>query len=168
MKKSIVAVVLTFLLCFSCGPKDNDERYMEIDNLDLKRELAFYVDSLDSVHKGVDYVIRVYCRDVNDTLKRYTIFDEIDYNLWKKCSYNYKSRVNGKDILFVMWTVDPNQSLNLLPVFKLDDESFVKDAERCFPKIYKKYGLKDYRYPEIIYEPELIHLTFSKDKLIGK
>lgn len=46
---------------------------MEIDNQDLKRELAFYVDSLDSIHKGEDYVIRVYCRDISNILKLYNI-----------------------------------------------------------------------------------------------
>ena len=51
---------------------------MEIDNIELKKELAFYVDSFNAAHKGEDFVIRVYCRDINDTLKRYTISDEID------------------------------------------------------------------------------------------
>lgn len=158
------------LLCFSCKNENNKEtdRYMEIDNQDLKRELAFYVDSLDSIHKGEDYVIRVYCRDINNTLKRYTISDEIDYDLWDRCPYNFKSKVHGKDILFVMWTVNPRQSLAMSPVFKLDDESFAKEAKKYFPKIYKKYGLKDFRYPQVIYEPDLIYLTFLRNKLIGK
>lgn len=157
------------LLLFSCN-NDNDktERYMEIDNQDLKNELTFYVDSLDSIHKGEDYVIRVYCRDISNTLKRYTISDEIDYDLWDRCPYNFKSRVHGKDILFVMWTVDPGQPLAVSPVFKLDDRNLAKEAKKYFPKIYKKYGLKDSRYPQAIYEPDLIYLTFLRNKLIGK
>lgn len=67
-----VFIMQICFLCFSCNYKNN-ERYMEIDNQDLKRELAFYVDSLDSIHKGEDYVIRVYCRDISNILKLYNI-----------------------------------------------------------------------------------------------
>lgn len=141
---------------------------MEIDNQDLKRELAFYVDSLDSIHKGEDYVIRVYCRDISNILKRYTISDEIDYYLWNNCPYNFKSKIKDKDILFVMWAPDPKQSLSMFPIFKLDSASVAKETKKYFPKIYKKYGLIDYRNPEILYEPPLIYLTFLRNKLIGK
>ena len=170
MYKVIFFLISITLICLSCnneGYKETD-RYMEIDNQDLKKELAFYVDSLDSIHKGEDYVIRVYCRDISNILKRYTISDEIDYDSWNRCPYNFKSKVHGKDILFVMWTANPRQSLAMSPVFKLDDKSFGKEVKKYFPKIYKKYGLKDSRYPQIIYEPDLIYLTFLGNKLIGK
>ncbi|MCR4773926.1 MAG: hypothetical protein K5854_06155 [Prevotella sp.] len=141
---------------------------MEIDNRELKKELAFYADSFMSVHKNEDFVIRVYSRNINDTLQRYTISDEIDYNMRNGCPYNFKSRIKDMDILFVMWNADPNQSLAVIPIFKLDSAGVAEEARRYFPKIYKKYGMKDYRNLVIIYEPELIHLTFLRNKLIGK
>lgn len=159
MKYSLLYVISTLVICLSCD-RNNDERYMEIDNSELKNELAFYADSLDSIHKGEDYVIRVYCRDINDSIKRYTISDEVDYLGWNNCPYNFKCKVKDKDILFVMWNLNPKQLLSMFPIFKLNDKDF--------PKIYKKYGLKDYRNPWLIYEPELIHLTFLREKLIGK
>ena len=167
MKYSLLYVISTLVICLSCD-RNNVERYMEIDNSELKNELVFYVDSLDSIHKGEDYVIRVYCRDINDSIKRYTISDEVDYLGWNNCPYNFKCKVKDKDILFVMWNSNPKQSLSVFPIFKLNDKDFAKEANKYFPKIYKKYGLKDYRNPWVIYEPELIHLTFLREKLIGK
>ena len=166
MYKYLLFFLITNSLFFSC--KNGNEGYVLITNHELKEQLAFYVDSLNDVHKGEEYVIRVYYRNVNDSVTRYTISDEIDYNIWYECAYNFKSKIKEKDILFVMYSATPMSLQSKTPFFKFDEKRFAEEAKKYFPKIYQKYGLTTYRTSEIIYEPELIHLTFLRDKLIGK
>lgn len=140
---------------------------MLIDNSELKKEIAFYVDSLDTVHKNEDYVIRVYCKDINDSIQRYCLTDEIDYDLWNKCPYHFRAKVHNKDILFVMSAGYPSLAI-YNPYFKMNDEDYSKIVQKYFPKIYRKYGLTTFRYPQITYEPDLIFLTFLRGRLISK
>lgn len=165
--KTLILTLSASFLCFSCNNKD-DDLYMEIANTDLKEELKFCVDSLNSIHQGQDYAIRVYCQNINDSIRRFTVSTEIDYDIWYHCPYHFKSKVGGKDILFVMLAGQETDRGFEKPFFTLDSTRYSNVVKKYFPKIYKKYGLQNYRNPEVIYEPPLIHLTFLNGKLIGK
>lgn len=166
--------LLPLLLCVGCNKsKCNSEPdklgydYLVLNNKALEREIMEYSKFVEQEHKNNEYVIHVYCKNINDSITRYVLNYNLDPGSLFPDRLSFICSVDGKDVFFtVMAAAPPFCRRNF---FAVKDEAMAKIIRKNFPKYYNEMiNKKGQEQVFTINDGKLWFLTFLYDKLIGK
>ena len=168
----ILLLVLLFTSCNSNKNHENHENYyLEINNKELTKQIIEYKHFIDSLCQGRSFVLTVYCCELNDSANKYVISKESSAFGFPINSYNFKCKVEDFDVLFIMVSGlvnSPDYGKTDLNFFKVKQPVILEDIKKYFPEEYK-YFIKNGNFPPPdMFEPEILHLTFVRDKLVKK
>ena len=165
-------ILLLILLFTSCkSNKNNENYYLEINNKELIKQIIEYKHFIESLNQANSFVLKIYCLELNDSVNKYVISKESSAFGFSNNSYNFKCKVEDFDVLFIMVSGlvnSPDYGKTNLNFFKVKQSIILEDIKKYFPEDYK-YFMKNGNFPPPdIFEPEILHLTFIRDKLVKK
>ena len=168
--------ILLFVLLFtSCNSNKNNKNhenyYLEINNKELTKQIIEYKHFIDSLSQGRSFVLTVYCLEINDSVNKYVVsFISSAFGL-SNHSYHFKCKVEDFDVLFIMVSGlvnSPDYGKTDLNFFKVKQPVILADIKKYFPEEYKDFIKYGNFPPPDMFEPEILHLTFVRDKLVKK
>jgi len=169
MVKHVLIIILIFLV--SCKNCENNNTPIEINNPILLQQIREYKSYCDKINKGKAYIIRVYCREINDSTNKFVISNELNAIAFKMTPYHFKCKVDNFDVFFVMLSgIVENNSYTEKDknFFRVNENVLLNDIKGYFPIAYKLYKKNNYFTFNYIHDPENLYLIFVHDKLIGK
>jgi len=165
-------ILLLILLFTSCkSNKNNENYYLEINNKELIKQIIEYKHFIESLNQANSFVLKIYCLELNDSVNKYVISKESSAFGFLNNSYNFKCKVEDFDVLFIMVSGlvnSPDYGKTNLNFFKVKQSIILEDIKKYFPEDYK-YFMKNGNFPPPdMFEPEILHLTFIRGKLVKK
>ncbi len=160
--KTIVVLlpIAIILSAVSCQDSGSDEYYLEINNEELEREIIDFIEECKNISIKRDFTVSVHCKDLNDSIKRYTLLYEPQAVL--SC-YHFICKVGDRDVLFYM---NAGQDNSWQSFFEQKEFAWLDMMKRNFPDEYD--ARKEERvFPIMLYHGPNRYLTFLNGKLIN-
>jgi len=164
-----IFVILIFLI--SCKNVEINNSPIEINNPILLQKIQKYKSYTDKINNGKPYIIRVYCREINDSTNKFVITNELNAIAFKMTSYHFKCKVDNFEVFFVMLSgVVENNSYTEKDknFFRVNEKVLLNDIKCHFPIAYKLYKKNGYFTFDFIHDPENLYLVFIHDKLVSE
>ena len=172
----IIRILFLITVLTSCVKnKVEDNCYLEINNKELIQQIKEYKHFSDSINRGRPYVLNVSCYGPNDSTEKYTISSSIDAIGLISYPYHFICKVENYEVFFTMVSGNVESPYYVKTdrnFFKLKQNAILEYIKKYFPKDYEKYEnyLKtgNFPCPDLIYEPESLHLKFINGRLVKK
>ena len=170
---NIIRTLTIFLLLTSCQvvKQQPDNYIIEINNKELSKQIVEYKHFIDSLSKGRPFVINVYCSEINDSVNKYIVDKTSSGFGFYSYPYHFKCKVNDFEVFFIMVSGlvnSPDYGKTDLNFFIVKQSIILEDLKNYFPEDYKCFMKNGNFPPPDLFEPEILHLTFVREKLVKK